>query len=86
MTEPDDDFNGVPADYLGPVLNMQAVKEPRAALGLWLLEQGQTDKARRWLRRALALDPADRRTQELEQRLLSLEEEGGLESGGTKEG
>lgn len=46
---------------------------PRAARGLWVLKSGKEGKARKWLRRAQAVDPDDDRTRQLARRLTELE-------------
>ncbi|MEE8278231.1 MAG: tetratricopeptide repeat protein [Thermoanaerobaculia bacterium] len=46
--------------------------EPRAAQGLWALQRGDEARARKWLRRARAIDPDDARTLELARRLAEL--------------
>ncbi len=52
----------------------EGLAEPRAAMGLWALSQGDVDQAQRWHRRARKLNPEEPRTRDLEERLRRLEE------------
>ena len=43
--------------------------ETRAARGMWYLESGDQEKARKWLRKAQSIDASEERTRKLENRL-----------------
>lgn len=60
--------------------------EPRAARGIWELENGDPAKAKKWLRRALSIDPEDERARELARRLDDREELEERRSAGDREG